>query len=190
MNNRKEPFTNEKGALLLSNAFFQKFMLIFAVLLILLLSWFLWHRPPYLLVISDMNTGKTLWERGIEQGESFSHEYIHSVEKSPVKEVFQFSSTGEVLTMESWTKSFGAGLPYQREGDVEMKDGYYVIKNLNRPIHGGVLRMKPSDMYPHTFSFRDHTIYLSKEPFVTKIIEIDVKDLSWWEGFLHLFKLE
>ncbi len=155
-----------------------------------MISWLIWHRPQHLLVISDMNTGETLWESDIKQGETFFHEYIHSVEKSPVKEVFQYSSTGEVMTMESWTKSFGAGLPYQREGDVEMKDGYYVLKNLNRPVHGGALRMKPSSLYPHTFYFRDQTIYLSKEPFVTKIIEINVIDLPWWEGFISSFKMK
>ncbi|SFM42178.1 protein of unknown function [Gracilibacillus orientalis] len=190
MNNRKAPITNEKGALLLSNAFFKKIMLIFIVIIMLLLSWFLWHRAHYLLVISDMNTEETLWSSEIDQGESFFHEYIHSVEKSSVKEVFQFSSTGELLTMESWTKSFGAGMPYQRKGDVEIKDGYYIMKNLNRPVHGGVLRMKPSTLYPHTFSFRDQTIYLSKEPYVKRIIEINVIELSWWEGILRFFTLE
>ncbi|MGN8647770.1 DUF1850 domain-containing protein [Gracilibacillus sp. HCP3S3_G5_1] len=190
MNNKRATVTNKKRALLLSNAFFPKFMIVIVVVITLLLSLLLWHRPQYLLVITDMNTGEALWTSEIDQGETFSHEYIHSVEKSPVKEVFQFSTSGELVTMESWTKSFGAGMPYQREGDVELKDGFYVMRNINRPIHGGVLRMKPSNLYPHTFSFRDQTIYLSKEPFVKKIIEIDVIDLSWWEGFVRTFTIK
>ncbi|MDX8047320.1 DUF1850 domain-containing protein [Gracilibacillus sp. S3-1-1] len=187
MNNKRAANTNNKKALLLSNVFFPKFILLLIVLFILLFFLLLWNRPQHLLVITDMNTGETLWTSEIEQGETFFHEYIHSVEKSPVKEVFQFSASAELVTMESWTKSFGAGMPYQREGDVELKDGYYVMKNINRPVHGGTLRMKPSDLYPHIFSFHDETIYLSKEPFVKKIIEIKVRKPTWWEGMLRSF---
>ncbi len=174
MNNSKH---SEKKALLTSDAFFLKIMTIVAFIILVLIGWSLFNQPYFQLIITDMKSNEVLWKSDISKGDTFSHQYIHSVEKSPVKEVFQFSASGKLLTMESWTKSFGAGLPYQREGDVSMRDGYYVLQNLNRPIHGGVLRMKPSDLYPHTFTFQDQTFHLSEKPFVKRIIEINVSIL-------------
>ncbi|SHN36576.1 DUF1850 domain-containing protein [Gracilibacillus kekensis] len=177
MNNNNQ---DEKKALLNSDAFVPKMLIIIAFsILVVIGSWWLLKQPHYQLVITDMNSKEVLWQRDIEKGDQFAHQYIHSVEKSPVKEVFELSKSGELVTMESWTKSFGAGLPYQHQGDVSIKDGFYVMQNLNRPIHGGVLRMKPSDLYPHTFIFQEETFYLSKEPFVKRIIEINVKKKAW-----------
>ncbi|WP_054752176.1 DUF1850 domain-containing protein [Piscibacillus salipiscarius] len=110
------------------------------------------------LVIEDLQTGHILWQEQVDRGDWFSHRYIHSVEKSPVIEKFKISGDWRILTMESWTKSFGAGLPYEDKGDVEMKDGFFVIKNLNRPVFGGELKFQPSHLYPHTFKFKDQTI--------------------------------
>ncbi|UOQ49383.1 DUF1850 domain-containing protein [Gracilibacillus caseinilyticus] len=185
MNNNSQ----QERALLFSNAPFRKAGYIVLIICSFVIGWFFWQRPHYLLEITDRNTDEVLWSAEIDKNETFSHEYVHSVEKSPVKEVFQFSSTGEMLTMESWTKSFGAGMPYAREGDVEMEDGYYILRNLNRPIQGGIIRMKPSNLYPHRFTFRQDSFYLSKEPFVRKIIEIDVRTLTWWEGLQRSFTL-
>jgi len=179
MNNKTIFHKREQAALRQSNALFR--IGVFLIIGVIVIMWMIGNRPHYMLVISEMNSDEELWMGEIEKGQRFSHRYIHSVEKSPVKEVFQFSDAGEIVTMESWTKSFGAGLPYQKQGEVDVKDGYYIMKNLNRPVHGGILRMKPSDLYPHTFSFQEETFYLSEEPFVNKIIEIDVKTLSWWE---------
>ncbi|MFD2657981.1 DUF1850 domain-containing protein [Gracilibacillus thailandensis] len=171
---------NSKGkALQRRNAFLATSL----VVILLMIGVWLLVPSNYQLVIRDMKTKEILWADTIEKGNRFAHRYIHSVEKSPVKEVFQFSDMGEIRTMESWTKSFGAGLPYQRKGEVAMEDGYYVLKNINRPIHDDVLRMKPSNLYPHTFLFQNQTIYLSEQPFVGRVIEIDVIRSSLWKSF-------
>ncbi|MGP4042176.1 DUF1850 domain-containing protein [Gracilibacillus sp. D59] len=158
------------------------FLATITVVFLLVAGLLLFVPSHYQLVVRDMTTKGILWTDTIVKGDRFSHRYIHSVEKSPVKEVFEFSDAGKLMTMESWTKSFGAGLPYQRIGEVSLQDGYYVLKNINRPIHEDVLRIKPSDLYPHTFSFQNQTIYLSKQPFVGRVIEIDVIRSSWWES--------
>lgn len=44
----------------------------------------------------------------------------------------------------------------------------------------GVLRMKPSNLYPHTFTFQDETFHLSQKPFVKRFIEINIQKISWW----------
>nr|WP_236838752.1 DUF1850 domain-containing protein [Caldalkalibacillus salinus] len=156
------------------------------VLLCLLLTVFLHvFSPDTVLVIEDVKSGQILWQEDIQAGEWFYHEYLHSVEKSPVIEKFKVNRAGEILTMESWTKSFGAGLPYEQQGTVEMVDGFYVLKDLHRPIHGGAFLMQPSNKYPHTFHFRDHRIMLSEEPYASTRIKIEVRHLTWLEAILE-----
>ncbi len=180
--------TNKK-ALLAGNAFLKslKWVLPILLVLIVLIFFIFLNHPTYVLQIEKVETGEILWESEIEKEEWFAHEYIHSVEKSPVIEKFKFDKSGEILTMESWTKSFGAGLPYERKGTVDMIDGYFVIKDLNRPIHGGSLMMQPSDLFPHKFYFQDEELMLSEAPFVKNAIEIKVVEMNGFQSLVHLF---
>ena len=128
-------------------------------------------RPEYLLV-SDMETGEVLYSTTVEEGERFSVDYIHSVERSPVTEVFEVRNT-DIYTMESHTESFGAGMPYEGE-EVEMKDGKFVIKNINRRVHGGTLRVRPSAVFPHHVRIGGEEITISDLPYKGRNLEIEV----------------
>ncbi|WP_237605578.1 DUF1850 domain-containing protein [Salinicoccus sp. ID82-1] len=140
-------------------------LIIIAVILLYIL------RPEYM-VISDMETDEVLYSAAVEEGERFAVTYIHSVERSPVKEVFEVRGT-DVYTMESHTESFGAGMPY--EGDeVEMKDGVFIIRNINRRVHGGVLRIRPSSVFPHHIQVGDDRITLSEAPYKGRNLEVKV----------------
>ncbi|ENH97827.1 hypothetical protein J416_03671 [Gracilibacillus halophilus YIM-C55.5] len=170
----------ERRAWLGSDALFHKKLWLIFLIIGAVLVGLWWSSPDARLLIKERESGDILWQNAIRAGESFSHQYIHSVEKSPVKEVFEYTESGHIVTMESWTKSFGAGLPYQRKGEVEMEDGYYKLMNLNRPIHSNILRIQPSDLYRHTFSYKRETLTLSKAPFVKKVIEITVDPIPWY----------
>ncbi|MCD8511374.1 MAG: DUF1850 domain-containing protein [Bacillus sp. (in: Bacteria)] len=186
MNNNVK--NQQKRALLGGNVLFQKmirvgiFVSLFFILLLLALTFI--NSPYRALVILDDKTEEILWQNRIENNEWFSHQYIHSVERSPVLEKFRVDSDGVIYTMESWTKSFGAGLPHTQEGTVELRDGYYILKDLNRPVHGGVLLMQPSAMFPHSFYFQEQEVMLSEAPFAGTRIRIEVVTLTWLEVFL------
>lgn len=162
----------------------------FAILLVGLAAIvFLRLDSPYnWLIIEDYKSETVLWKHEIQGGEWFSHQYIHSVERSPVIEKFQFDDRGRLWTMESWTRSFGAGLPYELQGETERIDGYYVSKELNQLVEGG-LRMLPSSLFPHAFYFRDEEIRLSEAPYAGNRITIFVKPMTWLESISY-FNLE
>lgn len=125
------------------------------------------------LVIEEYSTNNILWKDRIKAEEWFHHQYIHSVEKSIVIEKFKVDKHGQIIAMESWTRSFGAGLPSQEKGIVEMKDGFFILREINEitdPIH-----MIPSHLYEHTFHFKEDEIFLSEEPFRRNHIIISVK---------------
>lgn len=164
---------------------------IFVIFISIGIGIFLNLTSPYkALVIENIRTGEILWKSDIKIDEWFEHQYIHSVEKSPVIEKFRINDMGEIITMESWTKSFGAGLPFLQQGNVEMIDGFYVMRDLNRPTHGGVLQMKPSTLYPHTFHFREQELQLSEAPFAKALIKIETKQMTWLEAIMLYFKKE
>lgn len=122
------------------------------------------------LVLVDRDTDEELYSREIKNHDRFSLTYTHSVEQSEVTEVFEVID-GRIYVMESHTESFGAGLPY--EGTVLNDDGKYVIKDIEVEIQ--VLTVRPSNVYPHYFTYKTDNITISEPPFKDRNIEIKVK---------------
>ncbi|ARK31962.1 hypothetical protein BkAM31D_20120 [Halalkalibacter krulwichiae] len=139
--------------MLLSTAFF------FLLITIVVLSNFL-NEDEYFLQIYLPYKSSVYFETPIEPNQIFYHEYIHSVERSPVREYFKIDQHYNMIATESWTKSFGAGLPYEQKDELEMKDGFIVIKQ-ERLIE--YLNMLPSDLFPHVFNIDGQTVDLSAE---------------------------
>ena len=178
----------EGRALQISNAFstplrkkyaffiITSFILISACLLLFLPS----HHKA--LVIEEKKTGNILWQREIKPDDWFRHEYIHSVEQSLVIEKFMVDKDGQIFAMESWTRSFGAGMPYEQRGTVEMVDGFYILKDLYDPID--VIHMMPSHLHRHTFHFKEEEIVLSEPPYTRNVIKFEVRKLNWYEYIL------
>jgi hypothetical protein len=94
--------------------------LLFAFLLI-----FLMLTPVHVLVVSDGHSSR-VYHLGDVKVEI---DYIHSVERSEIKEVLEANSSG-LYAKEMWWKDFGAGLP---EDIQYMEDGFYV-KRINIPL--------------------------------------------------------
>lgn len=61
------------------------------------------------LVLSDSQTGQVFARYPMEEGETFSVEFIHSVNKSPVKDVYEIRD-GEIWNTQCIYYGFGAGV--------------------------------------------------------------------------------
>lgn len=157
---------NYKKALHIRNAFLSLTGLFIVLEAVLILQ----INKPAKLVIENMSTDEQLFIQEVEYGERFEVNYIHSVERSPVSEVFEVRSDG-IYTMESHTESFGAGMPYEGD-DVEIKNGTFIIKNINRKVHGGTLRIRPSSVFPHHIVIGDNDIVISDAPYKGNNLEV------------------
>lgn len=76
-------------------------------------------RPGLEVRVADLGSGRVLWSRAVRPGERIELHYVHSVERTPVVEVFQPGPDG-LKFIEMRFYSQGAGLPtqgYTREGD-------------------------------------------------------------------------
>ena len=85
-------------------------------------------------------------ERTVPLGQSriFSLRYTHSVEKTPVVETFRVREDGSLLLISTAYKSYGVGLPsLPSEGKLTIRDGWFVLENLQREYRDIRLRVGP-----------------------------------------------
>jgi len=157
-----------KKALRISNAFLS----LAGVFLIAELAIVFYINQPLKIAVVDMATEETIFSEEVEYGERFKVNYIHSVERSPVSEIFEVRKDG-IYTMESHTESFGAGMPYEGEETV-LEDGKFIIKNINRKVHGGTLKIRPSSVFPHHILIGSHDLLISEPPYKGKNLEIKI----------------
>lgn len=127
-------------------------------------------KPESHLLLVDDTTGAILQEIELDEGKTFSMTYTHSVERSEVKEIFEVRGN-EIFVMESYTESYGAGLPYEGT-ELDADDGKFVIKDINKKIESLIVR--PSKLYPHYLTYNNEVITISDYPFKGKNIRIVV----------------
>ncbi|MFC7237233.1 DUF1850 domain-containing protein [Saliphagus sp. GCM10025317] len=100
-------------------------------------------NPERTLVIQDADSGETLLEQPVENGERVTLAYTHSVEKTPVEDVYVVD--GDQLRMtEMRFKSHGAGLP--ADESMERADGWFVVE---RSSTYSQLRVAPGSVAGH-----------------------------------------
>jgi hypothetical protein len=76
-------------------------------------------RSGVIVTVADLGSGRVLWHRALGPGERVELHYVHSVERTPIVEVFRAEPDG-LWFVEMRFVSQGAGLPtqgYTREGD-------------------------------------------------------------------------
>jgi len=103
--------------------------------------------------VADLGSGRVLWHRAVRPGDVIELHYLHSVERTPVVEVFRAASDGLYL-VEMRFVSQGAGLPtqgYVREGD------HFVLR-ANRKI--GELPLRVSAVAGHYLRVGDDRLDL------------------------------
>ncbi|AHF98892.1 C4-dicarboxylate ABC transporter [Halostagnicola larsenii XH-48] len=81
--------------------------------------------PSETLVVTDAETGDTLLETPVSEGDNVTLAYTHSVEKTPVKDIYVVDDS-ELRTDRMVFHSHGAGLP--SDADIEETDEGFVVR--------------------------------------------------------------
>lgn len=95
-----------------------------------------------LLVVEEARTGRRAYEIAVDQGDEVTIAYTHSVERTPVREVFVVEGTILHLRRMEFV-SFGAGLPTE---EVERTDAGFVVYP-DRPFQ--VVELHPAEIPSH-----------------------------------------
>lgn len=116
---------------------------------------------PLMLVVKTFE-GTPLVQIPVRQGDTFTIYYIHSVDISPVYEVFSIDSRKGIILMKSCMKMFGAGFdPWQAHGKIIEEDGWEKMVNLNVPLGSFLLRVGAPTV-DHTLKIKGMNIFLSR----------------------------
>jgi len=142
-----------------------KYVIIFIFLLVFIILFnffiYIFASTEGNLEIIDYHTKKIIFSEIVVPGDIFSTLYIHSVEKTPVKEIFLVDNQYRIILSETHVSSSGAGLPSQIFGEEKfiLKDGNFIINNINRFLP--FIPLKVGKNSHNKFFFKETIIDLS-----------------------------
>lgn len=110
------------------------------------------------LVLSDNESGQVYASYPIENGTSFAVEFIHSVNKSPVRDVYEIQD-GEIWNTQCIYYGFGAGV------EEILGEGESLSYGENGEMIVSGIHTKMSKMVIAVGTISDHTLYLGEETF-------------------------
>ena len=118
-------------------------------------------KHPLSLII-EKEDGVVLISIPIEPGEFFTIRYIHSVDISPVYEVFYADEKRGIIIKETYFKMFGAGMGHwPGRGRIVEQNGWIFIKDMNIALGEFYLRIGAPSV-DHAILIRGEEIYLSR----------------------------
>lgn len=146
-----------------------------AVLLILAALLFLPASKQ--LIITDEETGDILYAARVRAGDCFSLKYIHSVNKSPVEDVFEIADDNSIVLRKTVFLSFGAGVPTEAEdGQVfDLKDDRVEISNIDRPVSNFLLKV--GTVADHTLCIGERQIRLDSLADPMRTVRLEVRNV-------------
>ena len=138
-------------------------------------SFFIIGQRERKLTLYDADTKEILASWRVDDGFRFSVEFIHSVNKSPVKDEFEIRS-GEIYAYKTTYSSFGAGVQTElREGETLSydKEGNMVITGFN--IMYDELNIIVGTVSDHILFINGEEVSLTELCGKNKAIVIDVR---------------
>jgi len=135
---------------------------IWAVLLILITSTPVRSGDLPALLILDYSSREVILREPLAYGGSFAIRYIHSVNRSPVFEVFRVEKGEGLILEETGFRMFGAGMGHwEGHGTVIREGDWTKIKDINRPLGSFILRVGSREV-AHTVVVDDKEWNLSQ----------------------------
>jgi len=110
--------------------------------------------------VIEEKTGKILFYTDVSPGDVFSVKYVHSVNKSPIEDVFEIEQDDGIKLIKTVFHSFGAGVPCELEpGQVLIrKEDRLEIININKHIDRYLLKV--GTVADHTLCIQNREIRL------------------------------
>jgi hypothetical protein len=93
------------------------------------------------LILTDVGTGKLVYERVLPHGEPFSIRFIHSIHRTPIIETYHIDASGQIILDAVAYQSLGVGNPSTLEDGqtFRLDQGYMIIEQMNRRLGEFVL---------------------------------------------------
>jgi hypothetical protein len=114
------------------------------------------------LVFQDSETGATILDLPVRYGRPFTIRYIHSVDISPVYEVFRADPKRGIVLTDTYFRMFGAGMGHWEGHGTVIQDGEWIrITDIDDPVGRFLLRVGAKGV-DHTLLMDDREFNLSE----------------------------
>ena len=152
------------------SSLWRRLVWLFLILAFFSLLFFLF-RKTCVIRFTNRTRGETFFSREVSPGDRFTLKYVHSVQKTPVYEVFSIDERGAVVLQETRVKSLGYGLPAPTPKDHYLLEReFLVIRDMNRRI--GTLLIRISFHQPMELSFGERMFDLQQCGQAGDLIEV------------------
>jgi hypothetical protein len=117
----------------------------------------------HFLEVIDLSSNATILSLPLFLDETFTIRYIHSVDHSPVCEVFELDQEGRLTLQATYFKMFGAGMGHwQGRGYIDFDGQWTWIRNIHETLGSFILRVG-SPSVDHLLLYRGQEIPLSRK---------------------------
>ncbi|MFD2762463.1 DUF1850 domain-containing protein [Lentibacillus juripiscarius] len=125
---------------------------------------------------AEADNGDVLIAELVNADTNVSSRYIHSVAKCPIIEKYEVNSEYDMVLMESWNCSFGAGIETEPPPGAtdRLEDGFYVIDSIEKKFQEVLFH--PVRMAKQTITIDRKTWDIYKEPFVGRTFSLHIKE--------------
>jgi hypothetical protein len=116
--------------------------IVMAVVLSLAAAATVWSGGGAALLVCDYSSKEILLKTPLNYGESFTIRYIHSVDQSPVFEVFTARKGEGLVLRETYFRMFGAGMGHwEGHGKIVQEGRWIRIRDIHQPLGSFILRV-------------------------------------------------
>jgi len=113
--------------------------------------------------VSDPFSREVLLNLPLRPDETFAIRYIHSVDHTPIFEVFETDSEGRLAIQGTYFQMFGAGMGHwQGRGVIDFDGKWTWIRDIHETLDSFVLRIGAPSV-AHTLMYRNRAINLSEK---------------------------
>ncbi len=128
------------------------------------------------LLIRDYRNDSTVFEIPLNSTQTFTIRYIHSVDHSPVFEVFSFKKEKGIILNETYFRMFGAGMGHWEGHGTVVQEGEWIkIKEINCPLGKFLLRVGSIGV--------DHTIIINENEWnLSRMAAGRLVEITWSEN--------
>lgn len=111
--------------------------------------------------VIEEKSGKILFMTDVKPGDTYTITFIHSINKSPVDEIYEIQSDYSIMVKKSVFRTFGVGIPEKPEGNetFTLYDDRIEIDNINRKVEDHLVFV--GTISDHTFSMNGHSFHLN-----------------------------
>lgn len=140
----------------------RKNIILLTALLMLITATAGWSGDAPTLLVVDYSSQQILHEMPLTYGQPFTIRYIHSVDRTPVFEVFEARKGQGLVLKETYFSMFGAGMGHwEGHGEVVQEGPWTKIREINRPLDTFILRVGSPEV-DHTLLVNGKEYHLSQ----------------------------